>query len=178
MLGIFDLATPFFEASRQYRVQARHFREEREYDRGIFREKIKYLKRHGLISSFVEGKEKYIELTPKGIQKAMLCNLENLTIAKPEKWDHKWRVVIYDIPEKNRTGRNYFQLKLKELGFEEIQKSVYVHPFECSAEIKRLSQAFLTENHVSIMISEIIQGEEYILEKFIKKDVLCEADLK
>jgi DNA-binding transcriptional regulator PaaX len=38
------------------------------------------------------------------------------------KWDEKWRIVAFDIPEKFKTGRDALRRKLKEVGFHELQK--------------------------------------------------------
>lgn len=54
---------------------------------------------------------------------------------KPGKWDGKWRVVIFDIPERLRQQRNMFRSKLKALNFYMLQKSVFVCPFPCEEEL-------------------------------------------
>lgn len=177
LLRVFDLAVPFFEADQIYRVSAHKYRAEREYDKSNFSEKIKYLKRQGLIESFVEGKDKFIEITAKGLRKVKKCNLDNLKIVRPEIWDGRWRVVIFDVPEKHKNNRDTFRHKLLNLGFQKIQESIYVHPFECANEIKQLSESLSIENNVLIMISEIIQGENSIIEKFLNANVLEQDDL-
>lgn len=57
-------------------------------------------------------------------------------------WDGKWRVVIFDIEEKEKKTRNALRLKLISLGFGELQKSVYVTPLDVLPDIKE----FLREN--------------------------------
>ncbi len=51
--------------------------------------------------------------------------LELRRLLKDEKWDGKWRIVIFDIPEKMRGVRKVFRSKLKEWEFEQWQKSVW-----------------------------------------------------
>ncbi len=43
-------------------------------------------------------------------------------------WDGKWRVVMYDLPEKIRRKRNNLRRWLKRLGFGQWQLSVWVSP--------------------------------------------------
>ncbi len=74
-------------------------------------------------------------ITKKGISHTKLLDLENLKINKSYKWDGKWRVVFFDIPEKERRARNALREKLRDLGFYEMQKSVFVLPYECQDEI-------------------------------------------
>ena len=178
LLSIFDLATPFFEASSVYRVSAKKYREERGIEQSNFKEKISYLKRHGLIEELVESKEKYLELTTKGIDRIRADTFNNPIRNNLGKWDKKWRVVIFDIPEKRKTSRDILRHKLVRMGFEKIQESVYVFPFECTNQISTLAEQLLITKNVLIMISDIIQGEEEIIDHFINKGVLSEDDLR
>lgn len=50
-------------------------------------------------------------------------------------WDHRWRLLIYDIEETNRITRDLLRKKIKELGFVKWQESVYVTPHPVTAEI-------------------------------------------
>lgn len=178
LLSIVDLALPFFEADKAYRIPAKKYRAQRNYDRSNFGEKIKYLRRNGLIESFIEDKEKFIEITPKGIEKIHKYNIEDITIDRPARWDEEWRVIIFDIPEKMRVSRDVLRNKIINLGFLKIQESVYVYPFECSTEVTALSKLLSVEENVLIMISEIIQGENNIIDKFIDKNVLTVEDIR
>jgi len=179
LLSIFDMAVPFFEASSVYRVDAKEYKRNRENERIDFVDKVYYLKKMGYIDTFVEGKGRYIEITPRGLNRVnKIKNTDNISINRPENWDGKWRVVIFDIPEKYKYSRDIFRCRLVNLGFEKVQESVYVYPFECTGVIGILSRELLIENNVIIMISEIIQGEREIIAEFIDKGVLCETDLK
>jgi len=58
-----------------------------------------------------------------------LCRLQS------QKWDGKWRMVVFDIPEKQRNVRNALRKKLRLLGFGKWQKSVYVTPHDVMPEM-------------------------------------------
>src|SRR3990167_6394136 len=45
---------------------------------------------------------KYYELTESGKKKLRLLDLSDYKLSKPKKWDRKWRVIIFDIPEKKK----------------------------------------------------------------------------
>jgi DNA-binding transcriptional regulator PaaX len=49
--------------------------------------------------------------------------VEEVKLKKPEKWDKKWRIVIFDIPNKKKPARNTLTEKLKKLGFYHLQKA-------------------------------------------------------
>ena len=77
-------------------------------------------------------------------------NLDHLEVARPKKWDGKWRIVLFDIPEKNKKAREALREKLRDLGFKEYQKSVFVHPYPCEDEIAFLREVFEIKKHVRL----------------------------
>lgn len=89
-----------------------------------------------------------VVVTKQGISHAKLLDLENLTIKKPHKWDGKWRIVFFDVPEKERKARNALREKLRDLGFYEMQKSVFVLPYECQDEINFVVNIFNIKPYV------------------------------
>lgn len=178
LLSFFDVAVaPFFNASRIYRKSMHRYAEESGYEKTQINDRIQYLKRIKCVRVCTEGKDKYLELLPKGIKRLEKIVLNNLSIARPKTWDKKWRVVIFDVPEIHEYARDSFRLKLVEMGFMQIQKSVYVYPFPCTDEITYISRKLKLEKYITIMISEIIQGEENIIEQFMEKNVLLKIDL-
>ena len=48
----------------------------------------------------------------------------------------------FDIPEKLKRAREVLRDKLKDIGFIELQKSVFAHPFECEDEINFIVEVF------------------------------------
>lgn len=121
------------------------------------------LKRQGLIQIEKKGKQIYISLTEKGKKKAGIFQINNLKVEKPKKWDRKWRVVIFDISELKKINREAFRGKLKELGFYQLQKSVWAHPYDCRAEIELLRDFFgLREEELRLMVVEKIESDEKI----------------
>lgn len=89
-----------------------------------------------------------------------------IKIKKPEKWDGKWRLVIFDIPESKKGARDSFRQKLKGLGFHELQKSVFVHPFECGDEIDFLIEVFELRPYVKQAVLTNLTNELELREIF------------
>lgn len=89
-----------------------------------------------------------IVLTEKGKKLALKFSFDEMSIKKPVSWDGKWRIVLYDIPEKKKKAREAFRKKIKELGFYELQKSVFVYPFPCKNEIDFVVEFFEIRNFV------------------------------
>lgn len=105
-------------------------------------------------------------LTAKGKLKALNYQLENIR-DKKEKWDGKWRMVAFDIPEKYKRGRDALRQKLKKIGFCELQKSVFITPFNCEKEIGLLVKYFNLDKYIRIGLLESIDNESQ-LKKFFK----------
>ena len=97
-----------------------------------------------------------LTLTDEGRKYALRYHLETLSVKRPKKWDGKWRVVMYDIPEGMRRLRGELRHVLRSLGFVEVQKSVFAHPYECRDEIEFLIEAYNARAYVRRMVVEEI----------------------
>lgn len=85
------------------------------------------------IRKIIKDGKAYFELTGQGKDKIRrkypLLYLQNTP------WDKKWRIVIYDIEEKSKTVRDHLRRKLIELGFAQLQRSVWVSPHDFLQDI-------------------------------------------
>ena len=125
------------------------------------------LYRNGLISMERQGHEVRISLTPEGKKVAGYMQINQLRIPRPKKWDGIWRIVIFDISNIKALQRNAFRGMLKELGFISLQKSVWIQPFPCVAEIELIKDFFwLTEKEVRLIEARKIGDDAYPRKKF------------
>ncbi|MFH1967882.1 MAG: hypothetical protein ABIJ84_00675 [bacterium] len=99
-------------------------------------------------------------LTKKGKLKALDYYFDNLKILN-KKWDGKFRILVFDVPERLRKGRGALRWKIKRLGFRELQKSVFVFPYECKEEIDFVVDYFDLSKYVHYGVLESIDGELY-----------------
>lgn len=102
-------------------------------------------------------------LTDKGKIKALTYKFEQMRVTKHD-WDKKWRIVVFDIPEKHRWGRDSLRRKLRDLGFCELQKSVFIFPFECRNEIDFIVEMYDIRKFVRYGILETIDNEAHLKE--------------
>ena len=72
-----------------------------------------------------------LKLTAKGERALHLMTLKYQHHGQSRKWDGKWRVVVFDIPEKRKGLRPKLRSALVSLGFYRLQNSVWVYPHEC-----------------------------------------------
>ncbi|OGM96811.1 MAG: hypothetical protein A2816_00325 [Candidatus Yanofskybacteria bacterium RIFCSPHIGHO2_01_FULL_39_44] len=89
-----------------------------------------------------------LKITQVGHETVEKYDLDNLKIERPEEWDGGWRVITFDIPKDKKSARQALLMKLKELGFIMLQKSVWIHPFECRKELAVIARAFEIEPYV------------------------------
>lgn len=107
-----------------------------------------------------EGGKFLVELTDKGKRKIKEIQLDSLDIEKPDSWDRKWRVVIFDIPDKvKRKARDALRAKLKDLGFYQLQKSVWAFPYSCEKEIQFLCELFDIVPFVNLIVADSIHND-------------------
>ena len=92
--------------------------------------------------------------------------MDDMKIKRPLRWDKKWRVVTYDIPEKKASLRRELAAKLQALGFFEIQRSVWVHPFECTKELNFLIKLYGADTYVRTMLVDRINSDRDIRTHF------------
>lgn len=111
-----------------------------------------------------------VVLTEKGKKKIITLDADNIKIKSPLVWDHRWRVVVFDIPESKRTARNALREKLKNLGFYPWQKSVFVHPHDCLNEIEFLVELFQIRPYVRFFETFKVMNESELLLYF--QDIL------
>ena len=124
-----------------------------------------YLRRRGLIEMKREGHDVRIALTKKGRKRAGKYQIDDLEIEKPKKWDKRWRVVIFDIPNLSGVARDVFRRKLKEFSFYSLQQSVWVFPYPCQEEIGLLRE-FLGLNKRQVQVLEATKLED---DRFLRK---------
>ena len=105
------------------------------------------------IVDFKEEKNGMIKvvLSEFGKQHSIRYDPENIQIEIPKKWDKKWRIAIFDIPEKKKQAREALRRELKKLGFLELQKSVWCFPYDCNDAINFIAELFEIRENVRLL---------------------------
>jgi len=97
-----------------------------------------------------------IVLSDNGQKRVLRYKLDQLKIKKPPRWDGLWRMVIFDIPEHKKRGRDALGAKLKDLNLLPIQKSVFVSPYECKDEVDFVAEIFEVKPYVRYILAKEI----------------------
>jgi DNA-binding transcriptional regulator PaaX len=127
---------------------------------------FQYLVRHGFVTKRTIRRGMRIELTPRGrahVQRFMARRMLLQPIARPAIWDHKWRIILFDIPAGERSKRNAFRSLIRRLGAVMLQKSVWIYPFDCSEQVGVLRSVFrLSDAELRLVTADSI-GDDIAL---------------
>ncbi|MDP1722064.1 MAG: PaaX family transcriptional regulator C-terminal domain-containing protein [Candidatus Gottesmanbacteria bacterium] len=129
----------------------------------------------GEIEKVMKNDDVYLRLTSAGSEKIVRDFPMLSFIKKP--WDRKWRVVIFDIAEVQRTTRNALRDKLRELGFGMLQESVWITPHDVGIDLREFLESKGLEDGAYVLeISAILAGDqESLVRKVWKLDDLQES---
>lgn len=107
-----------------------------------------------------------LTLSENGKQKALQFDIDKLEIKRPAKWDKKWRVVMFDIPEKSRKLRNSLRFHFQKIGLIELQKSVFIYAYPCHEEIEFIIELYNARKYVRFLLVENVDNELHLQKKF------------
>src|SRR3989344_1355733 len=134
--------------------------------RGRIKRSLYNLIRQDLLSFETRNGKKFLRLTLKGERKLALLALADYKIKKPKRWDGKFRIIIFDIKESNRTTRDIWRIYLQRFGFMRLQHSVWVYPYDCEDIILMLKTELKVGKDILYMIVDEIEYDKPILEYF------------
>lgn len=130
--------------------------------KALIRASIAKLEKEGYLVSYGDYGKKKFKLTIKGEK---WINWEQTIKRKTGKWDGKWYLVVFDIPEKYRRARDNLRRKLYELGFGFIQKSVFISPYNYLSDIKKLAEKNQVQDFIRLMVVTEIDNPKDIVKR-------------
>lgn len=99
---------------------------------------------------FVEKKEGKIALTLAG--KILAKYIINRKKILNKKWDGKYRVVIFDIPEKQKETRNWLRKELYLLNYKKLQMSVFISKYSLTEDLIKEIKRRKIGNYVNYLL--------------------------
>lgn len=108
-----------------------------------------------------EGPDGYtVSISEKGKTEVLRYDLDDMHVPQQRQWDGKWRMVFFDIPGKEESVRAGFRQHLKSMGFFQMQKSVYVHPFPCNKQVQFLREVYAIPHSVKLAVVDVLENDE------------------
>lgn len=117
------------------------------------------LKKRGLITYTKSNGRTVLTLTEKGKHYAERERLKMMT-QQIKRWDRRWRVLIFDLPERERHIRDHLRHELNEIGFRQLQKSVWIYPYPCDDYILLIKKELGAGRRARYMIVESLEGDD------------------
>lgn len=107
-----------------------------------------------------------VRLTSKGEAALRRLQARDFKLHRPKRWDRKWRVLIFDIPEYRKSLRDRVRLTLRSIGFVRLQDSVWAYPYDCEDLIALLKADFKVGKDMLYMIVEELEGDWHLRKQF------------
>ena len=128
-------------------------------DRG----EIKEIKRV-LYAAERQGYLRNLAISEKGYRKMLSLSFEPIRLT--DSWDGKWRIVIFDIPSDRNKHRNRLRRLIKQLGFQQLQQSVWLHPMPCKLEIEKIQEAYKTTGDIIFIEANFLENSDKMIKLF------------
>ncbi|MEY4746953.1 MAG: hypothetical protein RLZZ416_2 [Candidatus Parcubacteria bacterium] len=117
-------------------------------------------------SGLLEWKDKKLRLTQKGRIELGRLEAREFSAGKPRRWDEKWRMLIFDIPEYRKGLRDKIRRTLLTIGFVRLQDSVWAYPYDCEDLITLLKADFKIGKDMLYVIADSIEQDKKLRESF------------
>jgi CRISPR-associated endonuclease Cas2 len=129
---------------------------------------LKNLERQKIVELVRNGDDVTVFLKNKNHPKIVKYSIKSILDLKKKKrrWNKKWILVFFDVPEEQKNKRDYLRKFLKEIGFYSYQKSVYVFPYECKKEIGLIKKIIESGKYLKYVVAEKIEDERKIKQYF------------
>lgn len=116
---------------------------------------INYLKSRGYLNVKDLKNRKAVILTSKGMKKVF--NIKIKITERKKRQDGKWQMVFFDIPETRRMDRDIFRRQLKYLGYQKLQQSIWVSPYDVLGDTQNLIKNYRLSRFVRLLLVEEVK---------------------
>lgn len=148
------LAKPFLDENRKHERELW-----KQYNPSYLRSSLRRLQKDKYVEiSHINGEE-VVLLTGAGKRRVLKYALNDLLIEKPNQWDGRWHMIIYDVTEKKKRLRDIFRQELLVLGFMKLQESVWLYPYPCEKQITFLKEYYGVGNEVLYIVATKLQDD-------------------
>ena len=124
------------------------------------------LARQGLARWVKRDGKTYLRITAAGQHKLAFATEKMKLKGEKRRWDKRWRMVAFDIPERRRVTRAKLRATMAEVGFIRLQDSVWVYPYDCEEFIALLKAELKVGKDALYAIVEKIENDKAIREHF------------
>lgn len=121
----------------------------------------------GYIRFIEKNGRKYAEITEEGRHVfAVEEKRAQLRLKKKRRWDKRWRIIVFDIPEQYKNYRNQLRTRIQDIGFVRVQDSVWVFPYDCEDLVQLLKTDLRVGTYVLYAVAESIENDAALRKHF------------
>lgn len=142
------------------RKNEQKWRDWKKFNLSYLRRSVERLKRQKLVEIEEKEDKVIIKLSKNGRERILKYALEEMKIENPGRWDGKWRMVIYDVPINKKYLQQIFRDTLKNLGLLNLQKSVWLYPYNCYEPVEFLREYYNLGDNVIYAVVEKIENDK------------------
>jgi len=117
---------------------------------------------------FVEKNgKKRMEITDSG-RRAIGLEEQKAALAAQhgKRWDKRWRLVMFDIPQHRRRDRDRLRGEMRACGFLRLQDSVWIFPYDCEDLVVLLKADMRIGKDILYAIVETMENDGWIKKHF------------
>ncbi|KUP09302.1 PaaX family transcrtiptional regulator [Bacillus coahuilensis m2-6] len=134
---------------------------------------ISRMNKQGWVQSEKQGNKSFYYLTERGVKRIEEA-AERIFKLKPDDWDGKWRMLMYNIPEEIRSIRDELRKELIWSGFGTFSNSCWISPNNLKEQVDELVKKYEIEPYIHYFEAEYKgphQNEELIEKSWDLKEI-------
>ncbi len=103
----------------------------------------------GLLKAKRTKRKSYYSLTGEG-RSLLTEGTQRIFQRKETRWDGRWNIVTYSIPERMREARDRLRIELGWIGYGALAEATWVSPYDLTGVVKGLLKKLNIEDYVNI----------------------------
>ena len=125
------------------------------------------LAKKGLLRFVLRNGVRCAELTEKGQVALALDKMRAAQqLGRTRRWDKRYRLVMFDVPQYRRAVRDRLRNIMRECGFLRLQDSVWIYPYDCEELIALIKADIRIGKDVLYAVVESVENDAWIKRHF------------
>ncbi|MDO8561382.1 MAG: CRISPR-associated endonuclease Cas2 [bacterium] len=125
------------------------------------------LAKKGFLRFVMRNGVRCAELTEKGRVRLALDAMKIAQQSKqPRRWDKRYRLVMFDVPQYRRGTRDRLRGIMRECGFLRLQDSVWIYPYDCEELTVLIKADLRIGKDVLYAVVESVENDAWIKRHF------------
>ena len=123
------------------------------------------LAKQGFLSVGIIDSQKVYTITKKGREKVNRAEAMKSVITS-DRWDGRYYLVTFDIPENKKVVRNQIIIDLKRAGFINYSKGIWLSPYNPIGYIESVRKRYDLKKNIKLIVASHLEDEAKIKRHF------------